>query len=376
MGYELVRSPDAHLMGILQPNGSYSGVMGLLKRQEADASLSLYSVSYERSKHVDFSIPLFIDEWRVVFKRPVLEPDIMGFIKPYTFWMWMYMLLTLVIVLAVTATLQWGWTKYGASSRPKAYSIWFYYDKYFLWILGLLLTHSMGWYPRGESGRMIAAMWLLAGIVLSTVYKSNLKAMLIRPSVNIPFKDIREMLDQDVYSWKVPFENLPHQVMRVSIIYVCYHLVCNYLTSILDISGAKTGTCAFYIIPHGFLKNNPVAMIFPLGSPLKDKVNDIIMHLNEYGILSHLKNRYLRNATRCMAPPGSETLDKLRPLEIVDFIGVFLLFGAGMLVATLCLLLELTVATAQVCKPSRPFDGENIGNVSINVVDLWLLQRL
>lgn len=38
----------------------------------------------ERSKDVDFTVPLYMDAEKLCYIRPVLGSDIAGFIKPYT----------------------------------------------------------------------------------------------------------------------------------------------------------------------------------------------------------------------------------------------------------------------------------------------------
>ncbi|KAK8381353.1 hypothetical protein O3P69_018440 [Scylla paramamosain] len=49
------------------------------------------------------------------------------------------------------------------------------------------------WEPRKDSARMMAATWLLMSFILGAVYRSNLKAMLIIPKVNLPFDNLDEL---------------------------------------------------------------------------------------------------------------------------------------------------------------------------------------
>lgn len=43
------------------------------------------SVDSLRGRAVDFSVPLYVDQQAVGFKRPVFEADMLGFVKPYTY---------------------------------------------------------------------------------------------------------------------------------------------------------------------------------------------------------------------------------------------------------------------------------------------------
>lgn len=49
--------------------------------QQADMT-GLLTVSEDRVKYLDFSVPLYMEHIGVVVKRPVLEPDVAGFVKP------------------------------------------------------------------------------------------------------------------------------------------------------------------------------------------------------------------------------------------------------------------------------------------------------
>lgn len=42
----------------------------------------LLTVNEARVKYLDFSEPLYMEQIQVAVKRPVLEPDVAGFVKP------------------------------------------------------------------------------------------------------------------------------------------------------------------------------------------------------------------------------------------------------------------------------------------------------
>lgn len=52
--------------------------------QESDMTGVVVGLDLERTKVVDFSTFLFMDTEKITFKRPVLESDMAGFVKPYT----------------------------------------------------------------------------------------------------------------------------------------------------------------------------------------------------------------------------------------------------------------------------------------------------
>ena len=48
-------------------------------------SVTVFRMSPDRIKVVDFSEPLLMDESSILWYNPVIEPDLAGFIKPYTY---------------------------------------------------------------------------------------------------------------------------------------------------------------------------------------------------------------------------------------------------------------------------------------------------
>ncbi|KAK8381595.1 hypothetical protein O3P69_018583 [Scylla paramamosain] len=56
----------------------------------------------------------------------------------------------------------------------------------------------MSWEPKKDSARMLAATWLLMSFILGAVYRSNLKAMLIIPKINLPFDNLDELYTSDI----------------------------------------------------------------------------------------------------------------------------------------------------------------------------------
>lgn len=45
----------------------------------------ILSMDSLRDRAVDFSVPLYMDQQAVGYKRPVYEADMLGFVKPYKY---------------------------------------------------------------------------------------------------------------------------------------------------------------------------------------------------------------------------------------------------------------------------------------------------
>ncbi|KAK8396075.1 hypothetical protein O3P69_005287 [Scylla paramamosain] len=70
--------------GYQQPNGSWTGLIGELQRQEVDFAGTLFAVTPERLGILDFSEALYFDEYNTLYILPDVTADMVSFMKPYS----------------------------------------------------------------------------------------------------------------------------------------------------------------------------------------------------------------------------------------------------------------------------------------------------
>ncbi|XP_063865371.1 glutamate receptor ionotropic, kainate glr-3-like [Scylla paramamosain] len=99
--YKMEASPE-RVYGEPLPNGSWTGLMGMLQRREANVTGTLLSVTWLRTQVVDFSEYLDIDEFTALHSRPALTSDVTGLVRPFTYQTWLFLLLSLISAFAVT----------------------------------------------------------------------------------------------------------------------------------------------------------------------------------------------------------------------------------------------------------------------------------
>lgn len=61
---------------------------------------------------------------------------------------------------------------------------------------------------------MAMGMWLLGTLVMCTLYRSNLKAMLILPKIRLPFDNLEELVEAGI-TLGIPEHSLLHALMEV-----------------------------------------------------------------------------------------------------------------------------------------------------------------
>ncbi|XP_076044708.1 uncharacterized protein LOC143027321 [Oratosquilla oratoria] len=99
--YELYRPADG-AWGAPQPDGDWNGMIGMVKRNEADLALGPFGLTYSRSQVVEFSQPILIDYYRILVKRGQPETDPWGFFQPLGYYVWTGTLASLFIVTLFT----------------------------------------------------------------------------------------------------------------------------------------------------------------------------------------------------------------------------------------------------------------------------------
>ncbi|XP_070001337.1 glutamate receptor ionotropic, kainate 2-like [Penaeus vannamei] len=291
-------------------------------------------VSEERSRVMDFSELIVMDQQSLIYKRPFPEADVAGFIKPYTAWfkyptyltvslssadthlassgtqMWILIFVTTLGMCAALALVHLGYKKLlqnvstpeeleeadlAEARRTLAQDLYYYV----LWMFSSLVLLSVPWNPRGVPVRTLTGLWLMVALIISTVYRSNLKAMLILPKVNLPFTTVSEFLQTDIPLFIIEGSLADHftkgadpnsSIARLrakarvgtDVVTAINQIYMGEQTGISASSGqmrllhesfTRNGYCGVYQSVDGLLGGTSNALGFPKGSPLKPKID-------------------------------------------------------------------------------------------------------
>ncbi|XP_050732818.1 glutamate receptor ionotropic, kainate 5-like isoform X1 [Eriocheir sinensis] len=379
---EYVMSKE-RVYGRLTPNGSWEGMMGIVQRREVDMTGALFTVSSARLPAADFSEPIYTDEMTAMYIRPGVEPNIAGFLMPYTPLVWLlvgvaFLLNTCAMVLVMLGEVSWHSPQRQSSAQyenvaalRRFWSGWLWaLKKSFLWTWSTLLAVSVFWNPVWGLTRYIGGLWLIASLILDTMYRSNLKAMLTIQRANIPFNNVEELADSNIPIAIYKDSTLDFQIMRadpstslgrlkdqlvkyyvdevmlgIDNTYKGQHASTSYklgLPGIIQYYYSKTGKCDTYIMSHGYLGPSCLSLAFPKGSHHKEAIDAVILRLRETGIINKVLSEDFVNAPECMKPLTAVAVPMQRQLQLLDFLGVFALYSGGIILASISFLLELT----------------------------------
>ncbi|MPC74944.1 hypothetical protein E2C01_069327 [Portunus trituberculatus] len=97
--------------------------------------------------------------------------------------------------------------------------------------------------------RVVTMTWLLACLIISTVYRSNLKAMLIQPIQRLPFSNLEELIET----------NIPCAVFE---------------NSTLDTT-IQGKACSFYFTDDSYTTSRPMKLLFRKDFTLKVQFDSV-----------------------------------------------------------------------------------------------------
>ncbi|XP_076068388.1 putative glutamate receptor [Oratosquilla oratoria] len=364
--YEL-KQPQDHVWGTPLPNGSWSGMLGMLQREEVEFALGPFARTQSRETVSDFALPVCVDNIAILMVRPGIESDIAGFVKPFTFQVWVLVLVAIVATwLTFTLSLKVENLLVEVEERVKsALTLAF-------WVFKTLTQEASTWVPSTNASRLVVATWLLSSMVFMSVYSGILTAMLTVPRVTIPIDSQEDLVAQSQLPWRLETGSKMFQYYQEAkdgirrrvfeghsgIFPDCYAsrkeiangefaAICDRTTMKMAMSWdfSTSGKCHLYMSRESVYSNLVFSIAFRTNSSFLRPVNRILRRLKEAGFIDKWLGAQLSNATQCLRPPSADgTSEERRPLDLASFLGVLLVFGVGHLLAFVVFLVEVLLS--------------------------------
>ncbi|XP_047482206.1 glutamate receptor ionotropic, delta-1-like [Penaeus chinensis] len=369
--YSFVRPPDGS-WGTKREDGSWTGMVGVVTRKEAQLGLGPFGITPSRNEVIEYTAPILIDYIRIMAGRGRPEVDPWGFLFPLTAGVWAAFLASLLLVTASTFVLSAATSRALGSGGGSNYE----YFGYFRVLLQQdeSVVGTPGW------RRLVAAAWMIATLVIVRGYAGNLMSLLAVRHIPQPFQSLRAVLeDADTgMIWEantayVQYLNSVKSGTFYEVLQAGRRGRVKYLRSteipaavdtwvrnrkdvllIEDLTAriymgqdiTDTGRCDFYTSRDEFL---PLifAMIGQKNSPLMPVISDKITRLTEGGLYEHWVKRSIPNSTVCAHASSKITVNT--SLKLANLWGVFAVLGSGLTIALIVLLLEVCLSLAFSC---------------------------
>lgn len=160
--YDLVTSEDKE-WGALGKEGNWTGLLGLLQKNEADIALGL-AISDERRKIFDFSIPYITEDGTFTVATESSTINRHPFLEPFTGFVWGYILGSLFLSCVVCS-----WIR----NRSFIQEIFFF--------LAILLRQGINLKKCKSKDSIMYASWLLFAFIVSSCYSATYLSNLALP---------------------------------------------------------------------------------------------------------------------------------------------------------------------------------------------------
>ncbi|MPC24164.1 Glutamate receptor [Portunus trituberculatus] len=307
-------------------------MMGQLMTGQADFALGPFVTSRWREAVADLTASFYYINYHVITPRPVVPSDPAGIVKTFSLQVWLSVAASLAVVGVAMMGMMWVGNKFQWNTKVVP-----------------------------ACGRVLVAVWLLSALVITTTYKGNITAMLTLPKTNVPIDSIADLANQDRLPWKLEFGGIDKLMMesedkatqkvgrevsgfipscwsgREAIRAGEFASVCDTLTirSIMSWDFSMTGRCHFYMAKHRLQDVRTLSLLFPPGSIYFATGNELVLRLTEAGLWDEWLGRELANATECLKSPSADRGSGVKPLGLVNMLGVMVLLAAGYLVSVL-----------------------------------------
>nr|XP_053636401.1 LOW QUALITY PROTEIN: probable glutamate receptor [Cherax quadricarinatus] len=367
--YSFMRPPDS-VWGVRLNNGSWTGMMGMVVREEVTISAGPFMIDRWRAEVADFTVPIFLDYWRILGVRGVPEVDPWGFLFPLAPLVWAAILGTLVVLAAAVFLM------YSCGSLKSAdHNYWLQVSfGYFRILLQQDTTLPIYWLWE----RVVLMVWMMVTLVLTRSYSGNLMALLAVRHIPQPYQTLRDVMDDPSVKliWHKDSASVPYLKAAKSGIYreiadsektgrLIYlphpqfpeaidTLVRRGDHVIIDVHGdvrstiaqdfTKTGKCSFYESREEFLLVM-FAMMIQKDSPLVPAINKRITSMTEAGLFFQWLIAEEPNSTVCDHVPTKITVNEA--LSLSNLWGMFVILLVGHLTSLSVFCLELLIYLTQ-----------------------------
>nr|UTN00866.1 ionotropic receptor [Semanotus bifasciatus] len=180
--FELV--PDGKY-GMYNPKTKqWDGLIRELLERRAELAICDLTITYERRKAVDFTMPFMTLGISILYSKAVKEPpELLSFSHPLSLDVWLYMAtayLVISMIIFLVARLNpndWENPHPCNNSPTELENIWNIKNCFWL-TLGSIMAQGCDILPKGISTRMVTSMWWFFSLIMTACYTANLAAFL------------------------------------------------------------------------------------------------------------------------------------------------------------------------------------------------------
>ena len=188
--YVLYPSVDGS-WGSLSDDGNWSGMIGMILRDEVDFAVSDFFITLDRSYVVDFSMPLMNSQSKMYIPIPSQAAGLSTFVNPFTNQLWLVttlMILVSSVIISITYYIH-IYVSYEDIDYPNNFGI----NMALFLSFASLCQQGIEYEAKRFSTRIATMTIFFATLVVFAAYSASLTSFLAIFKVEMPFSDLETM---------------------------------------------------------------------------------------------------------------------------------------------------------------------------------------
>jgi len=281
-----------------------------VQTKASDAAVGALSITAEREKVIDFSQPFYESGLQIlVTKNSGGISDIIGtlFRNIFTWQLAVGIVVTLVVMFIISHLVWLYEHPLNEEMWPRSYLQGMYES--FWWTLSIFLVggaDNKG--PVGLGGRIVATIWMLASVIAVSLLTASLSAVLTVNSLtgdiskpnDLPGKKVATIAGSTCETWlnklgnngeRVKVETFPDIPACLAALKAGKVKAVVFDAPILKYYVKKIAPDDFELVGTPFERNN-YGFGLQQDSPLRERINQILLDLNENGVTEGLKEKW------------------------------------------------------------------------------------
>ncbi|GBL85982.1 Glutamate receptor ionotropic, kainate 1 [Araneus ventricosus] len=344
-----IMAPADGLFGNRLDNGSWTGVVGLLDRNEADMAFAYLSMNYDRFLILDFSTTYTSQVQTFVTEAPPLIPKTTVFMYPFALSVW-FTLLPLVPIVSLIA--------YLFITKKRTFLT------VFTTIIGSLFKQPVNFTNHTVSYRILYSFWWLFVTFMTMSYSAVFLSFLTVPLREKGVQTVVELshaVKTGSYKALLPkgssllnflldsehrhLQELGKAIQDNNWFYDTREKITNYFEPRSALLGPKMRfTGSIYtkkrISEDSFGVWN-VGVVLNKNFCCKDRLNDVILSLISAGFYEKIINDEIFRSGIGTDTEDIDESEQTHTLNIGDMYGIFILLFAGYLISAIVLVAEI-----------------------------------
>ncbi|XP_066583370.1 glutamate receptor ionotropic, kainate 2-like [Prorops nasuta] len=360
--YEFELVPDNQHGSFNKKTNTWNGLIKRLLDHKADLAICDFTITYERQKIVDFTMPFMNLGISILFRKAEQkEPNLFSFLSPLSTDVWMYMAtayLAVSIMLFIQARMAPGeWDNpHPCKDDPEELENVFDLKNSFWLTIGSLMQQGSDILPKAPSIRMLVSAWWFFVLIMVSSYTANLAAFLTVDKMDAPINGVEDLAKQTKIKygclkggstsqffqnsnyttyqkmWTTMAETKPSvftadndegvdRVIKGKRLYA-------FLMESTTIEYKMERECDLEKV-GSLIDNKGYGIALPLNSPYRTRINGAILSMQENGQLLELKEKWWKEQGGGKCDNKDADSENSNELGLANVGGVFLVLMCG-----------------------------------------------